>query len=237
MSTSIWPKGARTAVSFTYDDGRGSQINIAAPDLEAAGFRGTFFVTPKLYNVEGRAVDWSWMARVGHEIGNHSFTHSLNYPMPVDFERAEVANCEQWLNDHVVFDSERTFAYPGGGTTLDNGIDYVDILQGVVLAARVAGGDPTTAKAAKLDPLRIGARATTWGCNSADATIAYIAKASTLVGGWCNLVFHDVVEGEPANESHTSRKLHREIIQHVSNSEEYWVAPFRNVYRHAVAYA
>ena len=39
-----WPNGARAAVSLTYDDGLNSQLDCALPQLEAAGFRATFFL-------------------------------------------------------------------------------------------------------------------------------------------------------------------------------------------------
>jgi peptidoglycan/xylan/chitin deacetylase (PgdA/CDA1 family) len=232
----IWRHGAQAAVSFTYDDGRESQLDVAALDLEEYNFRGTFFVTPKIYRVEQRAADWKWMTRVGHEVGNHSFTHNLDYPTPQDFEKAEVAQCEQWLNDHVLLDNERTYAYPEGDTKLKNGRDYADVLPGVMLAARTGGGGPATAEAAKLDQFRISAQACTWDHNSSDTSIDYLIEATTLLNGWCILIFHDVSDAEPTDASQTSRKVHREIIQHVSNSNSYWVAPFRDVFRYAVSH-
>ena len=47
-----WPGGARAAVSLTYDDGLDSQIAHAAPALDAAGLKGTFFLTRQ--NMEPR---------------------------------------------------------------------------------------------------------------------------------------------------------------------------------------
>ena len=37
-----WPRGY---VSLAYDDGLDSQLDIAVPQLEAAGLRGTFYLT------------------------------------------------------------------------------------------------------------------------------------------------------------------------------------------------
>lgn len=38
-----WPAGKKAAVILTYDDGLRSQRDIVMPQLEAKGFRGTFF--------------------------------------------------------------------------------------------------------------------------------------------------------------------------------------------------
>ena len=39
-----WPGGKRAAVVLTYDDTLPSQLDIAIPALDAAGFKGTFFL-------------------------------------------------------------------------------------------------------------------------------------------------------------------------------------------------
>jgi peptidoglycan-N-acetylglucosamine deacetylase len=227
----IWPNGAKAAVSFTYDDGRESQIDIAAVDLEEFGYRGTFFVTPMLYHVQQRAADWKRLALNNHEIGNHSMTHNRNYPSVEAFHLAELGPAEQWLNDHVLFDTVRNFAYPEGVTTLENGLDYTSTLPGTVFAARTGSAVPTTAEIAKADQFRIPGGAYTWGQNSSEAAIASVNKAAELENGWSILIFHDVFEHEPdvAELATTSRKVHREIIKYVSDPGRFWVAPFRDV--------
>jgi peptidoglycan/xylan/chitin deacetylase (PgdA/CDA1 family) len=231
----IWPNGAKAAVSFTYDDGRESQLDIAALDLEEFGFRGTFFITPKLYHVEQRAADWKRLALNNHEIGNHSMTHNRDYNSVEAFHLAELGPSEQWLNDHVLFDSNRIFAYPEGVTTLKNGMDYTSTLPGTVLAARTGGGGPVTAAMAKADQFRIPGGAWTWHAgNSSAKAIESVNKAAELDNGWSILIFHDVFEPEPnpdkdEDEAITSRRVHREIIKYVSDSGKFWVAPFREV--------
>ena len=233
----VWPKSSRAAISFTYDDGRESQIDIAAVDLEEHGCRGTFFVTPSLYHVQQRAADWTRIAQSGHEIGNHSFTHCLAYDTPAIFEQNQIGPAEQWINDNIIYDTNRTYAYLGGGTKLDNGLDYTSVLEGVVLAARTGGGGPATAVNATAAPLLIPACVGTWGNHTADACIRYIEEASTLDSGWAVLVFHDIFDGEPAEDSQTSRKIHRQIIEYAVNPDnKFWVAPFCEVYKYATSH-
>lgn len=38
-----WPEGKLAAVVLTYDDALSSQLDVAIPQLDSAGFKGTFF--------------------------------------------------------------------------------------------------------------------------------------------------------------------------------------------------
>ena len=40
-----WPGGHRAAIVLTYDDALRSQLDNAVPALDAAGFKGTFFLS------------------------------------------------------------------------------------------------------------------------------------------------------------------------------------------------
>ena len=66
---SFWPQGKTAAIVLTYDDAMSSQLDIAVPQLAAAGLKGTFFLSG------GMAPDymrrWREVQRAGHELGNH----------------------------------------------------------------------------------------------------------------------------------------------------------------------
>jgi len=83
----VWPGGARGAVSLTYDDALNSQLDNAVPQLEARGLRGTFFLTEE--NIGDRLADWQAVARAGHEIADHTVHHpcDLRGYSPARFER------------------------------------------------------------------------------------------------------------------------------------------------------
>jgi peptidoglycan/xylan/chitin deacetylase (PgdA/CDA1 family) len=69
-----WPRGARAAVSITYDDAVPTQ-RVAAEALERAGLRGTFFLTgnaPDLAQHRGR---WQRLLAAGHELASHTMHH------------------------------------------------------------------------------------------------------------------------------------------------------------------
>jgi peptidoglycan/xylan/chitin deacetylase (PgdA/CDA1 family) len=227
----FWPNGASAAVSLTYDDGKESHLDTAIPDLEEVGLRGTFFLTPGWNRVGDRAAEWQRVAQAGHEIANHTMTHSLKYPTAEEFDTIEVSPCERWLDDHIARDDQRTFAYPYGRLVLENGTDYSHILKGKMLAARGGNGGPVTARDAKADPLNIPASDCTWAHDDADTSIAHMDAATTIEDGWSILLFHDVYEEGRPWEGDTNRRVHREILRHAS-APTFWVAPFREVYRY-----
>ena len=69
-----WPEGKKAAVILTYDDNLKSHHEVVMPQLEAKGFRGTFF----LYGYPMKAEDipqWRDVSKRGHELGNHSMFH------------------------------------------------------------------------------------------------------------------------------------------------------------------
>lgn len=70
-----WPDGKKAAVVFTYDDGLDCHLDVAIPQLDEFGFKGTFYCTgnsPSLYN---RLEEWREITKNGHELGNHTLFH------------------------------------------------------------------------------------------------------------------------------------------------------------------
>lgn len=70
----FWPGGKKAAVCMTYDDGIDSHLNFAIPELEEAGFRGTFYMLGKNMT-PGRVEGFRTAAARGHELGSHSLFH------------------------------------------------------------------------------------------------------------------------------------------------------------------
>jgi peptidoglycan/xylan/chitin deacetylase (PgdA/CDA1 family) len=69
------------AASYTFDDGSSSSGAIASI-FESFGYRATFFIVP------GTVADpdwniWKGLAAKGHEIGNHSMTHTIDMSNPL----------------------------------------------------------------------------------------------------------------------------------------------------------
>jgi peptidoglycan-N-acetylglucosamine deacetylase len=68
-----WPNGKKAAIVLTYDDSLRSQLDIAIPQLNEAGFKGTFFLNGT-FALEDLS-RWRAVAAAGHELGNHSVFH------------------------------------------------------------------------------------------------------------------------------------------------------------------
>jgi peptidoglycan/xylan/chitin deacetylase (PgdA/CDA1 family) len=237
-----WPHNARTAVSFTYDDGHPSGIDLVAPDLEKAGFRGTFFLTPAIFDAPRRIAGWRKLASVGHEIANHTWDHPCEQLPLYDaqtFAAEQISKTEEWLNDNIGFDEERTYAYICGELALgaEPGAEarYRELVQRTFLAARAGDGGPSSASEASSDPFGIAASAATWANDNPDRAIAYIESATRIRGGWAVLAFHQITTGAARAEIQTSRHVHHQIIDYVAEQpDRFWVAPFRDVYRMAI---
>src|SRR5262245_48664222 len=69
-----WPDGRSAAIALTYDDALTSQLDVAIPQLDAAGLKGTFFLTAGNMSQQDIA-RWRAAAAEGHELGNHTIFH------------------------------------------------------------------------------------------------------------------------------------------------------------------
>ena len=121
----------KPAVLLTFDDGLASNYQVAAPILEDEGVRGLFFVIPGFSVLSGEAAlafyrqrirerhpepgmtpeQIADLARRGHTIGNHTFSHALLSESPAAEYEHEIldsaAAIESWIGRPV-----DTFAWP-----------------------------------------------------------------------------------------------------------------------------
>jgi peptidoglycan-N-acetylglucosamine deacetylase len=142
-----WPDGSRAALSLSFDDARGSQIEHGLPLLERLEAPATFFVLPD--GVSGNVVSWRAVAEQGHEIGNHSVRHpcsgnfafTRNAPLEAltlaDID-AEIDEANRRL-DELLGVTPSVFAYPCGQTFVGRGTDtqsYVPLVARRFLVGR-----------------------------------------------------------------------------------------------------
>jgi peptidoglycan/xylan/chitin deacetylase (PgdA/CDA1 family) len=111
-----WKGDKQAAASFTMDDGFCDIATVAAPMLERYGWRGTFFVVIKstLSKNANQATwaEWKELARRGHEIASHSWTHCRLKEIndPAIYQR-ELVESRQKIAQEVGI-TPLTFAYP-----------------------------------------------------------------------------------------------------------------------------
>jgi peptidoglycan/xylan/chitin deacetylase (PgdA/CDA1 family) len=116
-----WPAGAAGAVSITYDDGLGGQLDHAIPQLEERHWRGTFFLTRA--NMIGREEEWRAAGARGDALENHTLTHpcDLRRYSPTHFIDREVEPMERYLDSIFPERRQRLYAYPCDATNLGSG--------------------------------------------------------------------------------------------------------------------
>ena len=142
-----WPEGKRVAVSLSYDDARGSQLDAGLPIMDRHDVKATFYVS--LANTEGRVDDWRAAAANGHEIGNHSLCHTCSgnfnwrnrralEDYTVDEIEAELIEANERIGD-MFGAPATTFAYPCGQSFVGRGVErrsYVPAVARRFLAGR-----------------------------------------------------------------------------------------------------
>jgi GalNAc-alpha-(1->4)-GalNAc-alpha-(1->3)-diNAcBac-PP-undecaprenol alpha-1,4-N-acetyl-D-galactosaminyltransferase len=234
-----WPGGAEAAVSLTYDDGVDSGLDHAMPDLERAGFRGSFYLPVGNPQVFDRMADWKRAFLNGHEIGNHtlhhpcrgsSHEHRLEHYSPADI-RNEVLDSAKWFDEYIGVDRYRTFAYPCGHVAVGDPPDedsYASAVRACHFAARLAGpgvaalvNDPLQVSK---NPLRIQAAVIGYpNGREVKPFVEYCEKAARA-GGWAVVVFHGIGD----DWLPTGRDIHQQLIEHLRDAR-FWVAPVREV--------
>ena len=240
-----WPAGKSAAISLTYDDGHDSLVEMAMPDLEAAGLRGTMYLNTGSQFVLKHAAAWKAGQLRGHEMGNHSVTHPwrwtpkidtngnpepkpdsksvLNFMTEADIFR-EVNDAADWLDANVGLDPDRTYAYPNGAKTTGEPPEQGPYSRAILSRCRIARG----ATGPVVDRLGATDLLSTVGFvvnePTADQLIDY-AKKALDENGWGIVVFHCVETGWLK----VSQKVHREFLAWLANEPRLWVAPMRDV--------
>lgn len=236
-----WPNGAETAVVLTYDDALASQLDFALPALNDRNFKGTFFLSMASSELNGRAVDWMAAATAGHELANHTVFHPCRADMPgrdwvnpdFDLSKYTLTRLESELSVAESFlhaldgESERTFAYPCGDTTLAGGASYAGVVDDRYLAARGVGPTPATIQELSFN----ATHAFDPAGKSAAQLIAYVESARDS-GLPAVFVFHGVA----GDYLVTDADAHDGLLDYLAERRAmYWVTPYKSAMAHAAS--
>ena len=233
-----WPGKSRAAISLTYDDGMDSSLDHAIPDLEAAGFRGTFYLITGYWGTAARQADWRDAFLNGHEIGNHTVHHPCRggqhrynletYTPQRISEEIREANC--WLDRNIGPDPYRTLAYPCGHHAVGNPPDEGSFFSAVGdchIAARLAGGGINDPAVVAENPLKIKSEVISFPHGREVGPFIEYCEQAAKLGGWGVIVFHGIGD----NYWTTERVVHQQLLAHLRD-QRFWVAPVREVARH-----
>jgi len=128
-----WPDGRRAAIVLTYDDSLPTHLDVAIPQLDEAGLKGTFFLDAKFPPdmIDG----WRRAAGNGHELANHTIFHPCqkdtftmepryyneSYSLKAMLDELSIMNT---LLRAIDGKQSRTYATTCGQKFIGDGIDY-----------------------------------------------------------------------------------------------------------------
>jgi peptidoglycan/xylan/chitin deacetylase (PgdA/CDA1 family) len=225
-----WPGGRQAAIALTYDDALKSQLDVAIPQLDAVGLKGTFFLMGRQIGAE--IPRWRAAAAEGHELGNHTINHPCARGT---YEMAEQYTSEAYSVDVLIteigvmnnllqaLDGKTTHAFATPcGQTLAGGADYIDALRrsGYAPYVRNASGGGQTG----FDPFNVPGQFFPDDVTGAQL-IAYVEGVRAR-GGYAVMGFH----GVGGDYLSVSADAHRELVTYLKAHErDIWTAPFSDV--------
>lgn len=225
-----WPAGKQAAIVLTYDDALPSQLKNAAPQLERAGLKATFFLTSDIDSLS--IPQWRKLAKKGYELGNHTVFHPCadtdDNPVPSEPYTAYRIIREIEVMDRFLFaidgKTKRTFAYPCAETFV-GGKDYVDSLRRYTLVKYArAGGDSSAVinDFIHLDTLRVPSYGLEGGENGKQL-IAFVQRVEAK-GGLGIIMFH----GVGGDYITVSAEAHQQLVDYLrKHQRDIWVTTFK----------
>ncbi|MEO1188706.1 MAG: polysaccharide deacetylase family protein [Pseudomonadota bacterium] len=228
-----WPNGARAALALTYDDAMQSQLDLAVPQLDAAGLKATFYLSMAMQDFQAQRDAWQAVAGAGHELGNHTIAHPCRASLPgrnwVAPNRnldtyskqqllSEIAEANEILSD-MDGKTSRTFAYTCGDTQV-GGESFIRDLAPLVSGAR------SVQSKTGFDRFHIASLAVDQ--TSAAEMIAYVDTliATRALG---SITFH----GIDGDHLWVTAADHQALLDYlIEKQNEVWVAPLHDILAH-----
>lgn len=237
MSNFDWPKQQKCAVSLTYDDALYVHREKVAPLLTNKGLCVTFYINASI-QLTNHIEAWREVAKLGHELGNHTLFHPCRRDPKEDYEwlppyydlqdytpqrwkdEIRVANCILSLIDGK---KERTFGNTCCQTTIGRGDDKIQ-LKNYIDEFFVAGRG--TLNSRFIDPMNIEYRELSHF--NGDGKTCEELKTKVIEAShsnkWIIFMFHGV--GEGTHGLFVDEKEHEDFIDFLAqNKELFWTAP------------
>jgi len=244
MNREIWPDDCEGAVSLSFDDGTDNQLQRAVPMLNERDLRGTFYVPPKGDDFLVRYAPWREVAARGHEIGNHTLSHtcSRNFrpeirpkagleAMSLAAVEADILEAERRLNELIPDHGPRTFCFPCYTTDVGEGAtrqSYVPVVAKHFVAGR-AGGEygffnhPYNADLHHL--------LSTSGQQMTGPELIGLVELAMSRGQWCILTFHGIDTGGLGVCTPAFAALLDHLVRH---RQRIWTDPVLRVAQHCL---
>jgi peptidoglycan/xylan/chitin deacetylase (PgdA/CDA1 family) len=239
MTTFAWPRGARAAISLTYDDALATQREHAAPALHARGLPGTFFLTGDAPDLAQHDRGWQQLLGLGHELASHTMHHPCDcshdwVPRGYTSQDYTLARMSRELDETLALlrrlgaPEPFSFAYPCGETTV--GAPAVSY-RGLV-ATRFVAGRGVAPRLADPEREALDLVSAHDGARPADELIALV-DAAEASGGWLVLIFH----GVGGDHIPVDLSAHDALLDHLAlRRDSVWAGGFGCVAEHVRAW-
>lgn len=231
-----YPDKSSNAVSISFDDGSASQVQLAVPLLDRLGVKATFYLLP--YHIRQQLPLWQQAVKNGHEIGNHTSSHTCtgNFRWlrnrDAGLEQVDLAFMQRDLQasqadlQRMLGVSPRHFAYPCGQTFVGRGRavqSYVPLIAEQFVTGRTwnneTGNDPTYADFAQLTGLKIDGLSFN--------QMRQLLEQYREQDKWLILVGHEVGVAGPYS---TDLQALEQLIHYLQDpANGYWLAPVGEV--------
>ncbi|HUW55071.1 MAG TPA: polysaccharide deacetylase family protein [Planctomycetota bacterium] len=226
------------AVSLTFDDGHPSQLSKAIPLMDRAGIRGTFYLNPQGDDWRKTLQPWSDVARRGHEIGNHSLSHTCSNNFwggrggledrTLDEIETDILAAQERLVEIAPHQADWTFGYPCYNMFVGRGVDrrsYVPVVAKHFLAGRGPGEYGFANRPDVVDLPSLWSTSVT--LMSAFEMIGLV-EGLAGTGQWVVLVFHEIDGSRLTVGSHDFKLLLDYLVR---RADAIWTAPVVEVAR------
>ena len=219
-----WAGFRSAAVSFTFDDGPQSDVDIAMPMFEKYGYKATFNIVTNWAggNINGM-LTWSGvkeLSAAGHEIASHSESHPDG-----TMSANEISSSKGKINQNIQQPYGCvTLAYPNCNTPGD-----AQVLQNYVVGRICNSGSSIMGKNGPSNWAAVPAMMT-----GGNGTSDFTGNMQTAVqqGGWVAFLTHGFTTGTNgyANYSPTNASAMEEGLKYAKqNDSKIWVAPMGHV--------
>ena len=234
----------KAIICLTYDDGLETQLSTVIPQLDAAGFKATFF----LNSIQGSSpsdiigqtpeavLGWTGAAKNGHELANHTLFH----PCPEKLGWAKTVAIDNYTVDKIITEirtqntilslldpkrKARSFAFPCNNVLIRD-TDYSKAIkdQRLITFGR-AGGDSNSiiTDFKHLNTMQVPSWHV-WTGTTLQQLIAFAEKVKKA-GGMGVYQFH----GVGGQIFQISRETHSAFLDYLkAHQDDYWVTTFSN---------
>ena len=218
VTTTPW-NGHTGAVSFTYDDARDGQIPNLIPQLDSLNIKATFEIAAaNVGTFNTRKSAWLQVARNGHELANHTYTHTSLTDANAAGLIKDMADTLRRLDTTI---QSVTFAYPNcvvPGTTGKNGVNAENFI------ARGCGGTTYAWGTQPSDWMNIQGLIVTNNVTTSATSELSSAKTNNT---WASIIIHDVVNPPP--DIYSMTPANNRIILNAGVSNLLWIDTYLNV--------